>query len=530
MLKLTNKNPQDGSKRFLLNINLQKAIHGSSIVFIGTVIGMILALIGTIIVARFFSVGEYGLYGLTIFIVSFILQISALGINQGCSRYISFFRGKKEEEKVKGIISSSIIIVTISSIIVAIILFLFSEQIAIRIFDIVELSDLIKIFSISLPFWSLIRVIVAIFRGFESVREQVYFVNILINLFNIPFFAIVIFLDLPFYYIIFSFVLSIIITGIISIIHFFKKLPNYIAGFSKAKLQTKTLLSYSWPLVFSGFGWFLVSGADKIMIGIILSEVEVGIYNIASQIGTQLMLFLTITTFIYQPIASRLFAQGKMDELKRIFQILTKWLFTLTFPFIIIILLFPDAVISIFFGDKYLLATTALQLITIAYFTHIFLGPNGETIKILGKTKVIMIYTLAGGIINVILNSFLIPVYGIEGAAIATMFSLIMINALHSGYLYKISKIHPIRKKFVLPIVITLVILFLFYFIVVIFELYNLSILYKLIISILMGVVYFVIILLSKSFDEEDLQLLYLIEQKTGIRIKILKKILNKFI
>ena len=96
MLNLTLKDSEDGSNKFLLNINLQKAVKGTSIIFVGTLIGTILSLVGTIIVARFFSVGEYGLYGLSIFVISLILQISALGINQGSSRYISFFRGKKE--------------------------------------------------------------------------------------------------------------------------------------------------------------------------------------------------------------------------------------------------------------------------------------------------------------------------------------------------------------------------------------------------------------------------------------------------
>ena len=222
--------------------------------------------------------------------------------------------------------------------------------------------------------------------------------------------------------------------------------------------------------------------------------------------------------------------ENKVDELKRLFQILTKWLFTITFPFIIAILLFPEAIISLFFGDKYLLATTSLQLISIAYFTHIFLGPNGETIKIFGRTKIIMLYTLIGGILNVFLNSFLIPIYGIEGAAISTMFSLILMNVLHSTFLYKISKIHPIRKKFVVPVIITFVILILFYGIVLVFNLQSLSILLKIILSVIFGVLYFVIILLSKSFDKEDLQLLYLVEQRTGVKINFLKKIINRFI
>jgi O-antigen/teichoic acid export membrane protein len=192
--------------------------------------------------------------------------------------------------------------------------------------------------------------------------------------------------------------------------------------------------------------------------------------------------------------------------------------------------LFPEAAISLLFGDKYLMTTTAFQLIAIAYFSYVFLGPNGSTITVYGKNKIKMLYTLICGVINIVLNYFLIPLYGIEGAAISSMISLIIINLSHASYLYKISGIHPIRKKFVLPVFITFIIMAIFYYIVYLLHLENLFILYKIIICILFSGLYFLIILLSKSFDKEDLQLLFLLEKRTGIRINFLKKIINKFI
>jgi len=511
-----------------LDSNLKKAAKGTGILLIGSVIGTILGLVGTILVARFYSVGEYGLFGLGTFVVSFFLNISTLGIFEGCPRFISYYRGEKDEGKIKSIIKSSLLIVGLSSTIFAILLFFLSDFIANQIFGIEELSNVIRIVVIGLPFWAITNLIISIFRGYESVKEKIYFSNFSLSLIKVPLFAGVIVLSLSFDYIIIAYVLSIVITFFIATFYLIKRLPRSIKKTKDTSLQTRTLLNFSWPLIFSGLGWFLISGADKLMLGILSTEIEVGLYNAALPLAGYTKIFLATSIFIFQPIASRLLAENKMDEIKRNYQIITKWLFTLTFPFIMVLVLFPETVISIFFGEKYILASIALQLLVIAFFIHAFLGPNGATITILGKTKMIMYFNLIAGCINVILNYFLIPLFGINGAALSTMISLSIINSLFAVYLFKISKIHPLRKNFVLPVMISVVFIVLFYVLIVFFNLEKMNLLFKIISCSIVIISYFVIIIVSKSYDKEDLQLFLMIEKKIGIRFNILRKIIKR--
>ena len=510
-----------------LDSNLKKAVKGTGTIFFGQVIGTILGLISMMLVARFYSTGEYGLYGLGVLVISFSLRFAFLGIGEGCPRYISYYRGKGDEKKVKGTITSSLIIVSISGTIITFLLFFLSDFVANQIFGIEELSTIIKIIVIGLPFWAIIDLIVGIFRGFESVKENVYFSNLSLRLLKVPFFALVIFLGLSFNYIIVVYTLSIIITCFAAIFYLIMKLPEPVKKIKKASFETTTLLSFSLPLVFSGLGWYLISGADKIMLGILKTEEEVGLYNAAEPLAQYLTFFLHTTVFIFQPIASRLLAENRMDDLKRNYQILTKWLFTLTFPFIIVLILFPETVISTIFGEKYISAAIALQLLTIAYFVQLFLGPNGDTIIVLGKTKMLMYFTFTGGFVNIVLNYFLIPLFGIKGAALSTMISIIIINIYNTGYLFYISKIHPFRKSFISPVILSVIILSVFYYFIVDFKL-DLPLIFKIVFCLMLIMFYFIIILVSKSYDEEDLQLLLLIEKRIGIRFNTLKKIIKK--
>lgn len=513
-----------------LDEDLKKVVKGTGIIFFGSILGTILGLVGTILIARFYSVEEFGFYGLITFIVTFFIAIASLGLLDGCPRYISYYRGKQDDEKIKGTINASFIIISISSAIVTILLFFSADFISNQIFKTGELSILIKIVVIGLPFWILILLIISIFRGFESVKEKVYFEYFLLGFIKIPLFVGVIALGLTFNYILAAYTFSIIFTFLIAIFYLIKKLPEKIKKVKNTVSQTKTLLLFSWPLVFTELGFLLLSGSDKIMLGILATKVELGTYTTSVTIVQYLNVFLVSSVFIFTPIASRLFAEHKMDELKRYYQILTKWLFTLTFPFIIAMFLFPKTIISILFGERYILAATALQIFVIAYSMQVFLGPSIATIIVFGKTKIIMYFTLIGGLTNIVLNYLLIPLYGIEGAAFSTTISLIFTNALFSAYLFRLSRIHSIRKKFVFPVILSVSVLIVFYYFVGYFQLETFSLLIKILICLLLVIFYFIVIIVSKSFDHEDLSLLLFIERKIGINLGILKRIIKKLI
>ncbi|MGB2842995.1 MAG: oligosaccharide flippase family protein [Halobacteriota archaeon] len=82
----------------IVNQSLQKIAKGTGIVFIGTIIGMLLGFVGRIILVRFTTQTEYGIYCLALVVISIFVTISTLGLSEGSTRYIAYFRGKNEEK------------------------------------------------------------------------------------------------------------------------------------------------------------------------------------------------------------------------------------------------------------------------------------------------------------------------------------------------------------------------------------------------------------------------------------------------
>ena len=68
--------------------SLQKIAKGTGIVFIGTIIGMLLGF-GRVIIVRYTTQTEYGIYSLTLVLMSIFVTISTLGLQEGSTRYIA---------------------------------------------------------------------------------------------------------------------------------------------------------------------------------------------------------------------------------------------------------------------------------------------------------------------------------------------------------------------------------------------------------------------------------------------------------
>jgi O-antigen/teichoic acid export membrane protein len=514
----------------IVNQSLQKIAKGTGIIFVGTIIGLLLAFVSLIIIVRYTTQSEYGIFSLAFVLLNIFFMISTLGLANGVPRQIAYFRGKKDSEKVSGIVKASIQIALVASIISSILLFLFSDIISVKAFHSPELSTPLKIFAFAIPFSVLIVIFTSIFRGFDRVEPNVYFQNILSYVLLLPLLGIVILFGLSFLGIFYAYLASIALTCIAFAVYTAKKLPISVKGENvNAHSLRKELLIFSLPLLAVSILGMIMTWTDTLMLGYFKTPDIVGLYNAALPLASLIPVVLTSMIFLYVPIASQLYSQNLMDELRRNYAILTKWMFALSLPLFLIIFLFPETVLNTLFGSRYIEASIALQILALGMFIHTFLGPNGATLIITGKTRFLMWTSLIGAIMNIALNIFLIPLLGIVGAAIASAASLAVINVLNSTWLYLLFRIHPFTKNYIKPILTSVLLVF------VIFTLVRSIVdgipfwLLLLLLIIFMGA-YGLSILLTKSFDKEDMMMLLAIEERLGMNLTAIKKILRRFV
>ena len=200
------------------------------------------------------------------------------------------------------------------------------------------------------------------------------------------------------------------------------------------KMPIKSILLLSLPLMFAQSGQFIMSWADRLMLGGmnydtlgVTSSHDVGIYDLAFKLSMFVNIALTAVSSINAPKFAELYAMKDFERLEKVVHQSTKLIFWSTVPLLVVFFSFSMQVFSAF-GDDFKKGIFCFIILCSARMVSAFTGPAATLLQMTGRQVIFMKVLSAGAVINIVINYLLIPIYGIQGAAIATMSSVIFWN------------------------------------------------------------------------------------------------------
>ena len=207
----------------------------------------------------------------------------------------------------------------------------------------------------------------------------------------------------------------------------------------------KELLRNSWPMILSGVSIMIFLRIDQIMIGNILGDREVGIFVTSARMS-ELSFFLPMV-IITSATASIIQAKNQGDlYLLRLEKLLNLTTF-LALIIAIIISFTSELIINTLFGLDY---SQAAPLLSIHVWSGLFscIGAvSGIWMTSEGLQKQIFYRTFYGMLANVILNFWWIPIYGVKGAALATICSQIIMYYISDLFTIKTRPIFVMKTR-----------------------------------------------------------------------------------
>jgi len=514
------------SKKEKVNESLGKIGKGVGILFIGTIIGTIIGFLTRIFIIRNITQAEYGIYSLGFTILSIAVSVGLLGMNVGVTREISTYL-KKDKSKVGKIVGSSLIISILTGLAISISIFIFAEPISIWVFNEPDFVLPLKFFSGAILLQVVLRMFISFFRGYDRTKEKVYFQDFSRPVAFIIFLGIFYFLDrFTLINVIISYIASILFSVILLSFYTYKsKIDWEVKGFNIR--VSKSLLKFSIPLLGVAILAFIIHWTDTLMLGYFETSDIVGLYGGIYPLSRYMIMSLYLFSFIYMPIASKLHAEGLIEETKRVFRIIAKWMFLIVSPVFFLLFLFPGEVLELLFGVEYRPAATALRILIVGFMFHSLVGLTARNLVAIGKTKLSLYGSVLGATVNVVLNATLIPLWSLEGAAVASTSAFISLNIFKTWMLYKASGIHAFYNNYLKAIGIFIFLILIFFPISYYYTLGYIAIGITLIAFI--GI-FSSLILISKTFDNEDIDMFLKVEERTGINLKILKSFLKRFL
>ena len=201
----------------------------------------------------------------------------------------------------------------------------------------------------------------------------------------------------------------------------------------------KNLLGRSYHFIITGVMVLIYTQIDKIMIGQMLDEYQLGLYSAALSV-------CTLTSFVPDAILTSARAtvfnakQSGEYYLKRLKQTYAI-IFWVCAGIAFLISVAAPIIINIIYGEQYIGAVATLSLL-VWYVPLSYLGlARGIWIVTEDKNKYSKYYTFWGVIMNVGLNAFMIPLWGILGATIATIITELF-TLFITPLFYKETRIH----------------------------------------------------------------------------------------
>lgn len=458
-------------------------LKNTSLVFVMKIFGMGFAFIFQIILGRLLGKSLYGEYTVFISIVNIFSLVTLLGTDNCLIRTIPHFN---DDDKFKYVLLKRVLtFVTINSVFITLLMFIFRHRLYV-IFDIADKKYLVLTFLILIVF-SMSKVIDGFLQGIKKTTISILFNTALNNLFRIIFFFVLYFVcSKKILVALAGYLLTEIVLLALRLIYIFKE-------YSKEDLELQTeyeLKDYKYFIRYS-LSLFIIVGIDilmrnidKLMIQSYVGYGQVGIYKATENYLALVAVFIT-PFVVFWPMISEMYKKKQIKLIDEMFSNIVKIVSLFSLPVIIFMIVFSKDLL-LFFGEEYIVGYSVLYILLIGNVFDALAGPVGALLNMTEYAKYNLVNMIGLLILNVILNFILIPRYGINGAAMATTISLVVINSVNIVQNKILLNVFPYSKENIYLLIFSVAV---FFVDKNLYNIVNINIFIKMILFILMNYV-----------------------------------------
>lgn len=407
---------------------LKKGSNAAYYTVIFKVGSQLASLLITILLVRFLTEHDYGVYNLLYSTIGVIGIIASFGLSNTLQRFIPEYYQKGEFKLAHRLYKTSSFIRLVSNILIIALLILFWDLFA-GYLKIQEYKNYFLLFSFILVLymqWGLIDVCLSSYFLHKYTQGMMFLLMIIKLIGYLVAFYLgmnlgsILLVDLLGYVILFA-TLQFVYT---------KRIPT-----GEGQVNTFTpdekrrVKRYALYYNFNDIGvQFLDVNVDNLMLAYFLNPIAVGAYAFCNRIAKTINRFLP-TTYLIDVVRPLFFSaySTRKDLLTPFYQFMIKIIYLFYVPIFVFFLVFSKDIITVVFGGKYI--EYSYVLVSVVFFQMIsaFQMPLGLVVQLQEKVEIIL-FSKIFGIYNLIADIIMINWWGIMGAVIATGSALLLRN------------------------------------------------------------------------------------------------------
>ncbi len=379
----------------------------SAVFFLGTIFTAATGYLFKVYLARVLGAEALGIYALGMTIVGLLGIFNALGLPYSAVRFVASYTATGRFDLLRGFLVRSVSLLLIFNFLLGGAVLLVGPWVAIHVYHTPALSRYLGLFALIMIFGALTGFLGQVLTGYKDVARRTVITN---------------FIGSP---------LTMIFT----------------LGLVGAGLSLWGVISFSAAVFAMDSLGFVMSQADKVLIGFYLDARELGIYAMAAALVAFVPAVLQSVNQIFSPTIADLHARGQRELLGRLFQTLTKWILGLTLPLGCLIIIFARDLMRIF-GPEFETGWPILVVGTLGQLINCGVGSVGYLLLMSGQQRrLIRIQAIMAGVM-VGLSFLLIPKLGLAGAALSAALTNAVSNVWYLREVWSKLGLSPYNRSY----------------------------------------------------------------------------------
>ncbi len=395
--------------------HMQELLRGASIAFVLKILAAGFAFGLSVVMARLLGAEGSGIFFLAFTIVLIVAAIGRVGMDNALVRFIAANVAAKRPGKVLGVYQKAMLYSLVTATALSVLLYLLAPWISQVIFSKPELLQPLAIMAIAVVPLALLTLHAQALQGLKRIAASISVLSVIVPLLT----CLIAVLFIPVYGInaaAWGYLFATIATLLLGRWFWQKAICSFKTH--PAEFDRKELLASSMPLLTVVMMNMVITWSPMLFLGIWESSENIGIYSAASRTAMLTSFVLVAVNSIAAPKFAALYQQGDMEALGSVARKSTKIMALIASPVLLLFLLIPESILSIF-GEQFKQGAVVLMILSIGQFINVATGSVGYLLMMSGNERLMRNNLLFCMLVVLLTSYMLIPLYGVIGAAIS---------------------------------------------------------------------------------------------------------------
>ncbi|MBN2184026.1 MAG: flippase [Candidatus Krumholzibacteriota bacterium] len=443
-----------------VNLSTSKVISETLFVSAARVGMNLLKPIRGILLGRLLGPALYGILIIPVPYVQILTMLSNIGFNTAVIKLIPGYRQEGRGDLARMIYRSSAFMTLVLSVLWSGAMLIFARWLAVDVAHQPEAVGPVRIYALIIPFLALNAFYAVVYLATQKGRLRAG-ISVIYGLLNIIIPISVVLWKKDVTFILGGFLAAEIIGTVLFAFFFHRKILRDFTGRAASLARgMKEVFGFGFLFFFASLGWNIINSTDRIMVKFYLPSEELAFYGMAALVVTSLSIISATAGTALIPSLTAARTKGDMALFKKQIWNTSRLGLIALVPMTAVLFTLADDIYAIVL-PRYSASASVLRILVFIGFIDIICRIAWASLVAFGSGgRAASAYIIAAAM-NIVLNIFLIPKFGIEGAAYATISSFLVLALILQGMMSVVAGvkigfrtlIHPLILAFIFPVI-----------------------------------------------------------------------------